>query len=401
MTAYQYKALRADGSLASGQLETGGRQEAMNQLLGQGLRPLSLEEGSAAAPGQSLGSHRVSGRVLETFTRQLASLLASGVPLAQALHLLASESAGPPRQCWQALHADVLDGCSLAQAMGNQPAVFPHVYSAMVKAGETGGFLDVVLRQISDFQNRDRELRSRVYGAMIYPAVLATLAVAVLIFLMVFFIPRFQSIFSDFGAALPPLTNAIVQSSLFLKRYGLFILLLMIAAVVAFRQYLSSHQGRLWLEARVLRLPAVGTVSAQYAVTRFCRMLGTLMQASVPLVSALRVARESIGNQILGDAVDEAVDRVQHGDRLADSLAVCPVLFPRSTVAMVTVAEQSGRLAEELLRIANEAEQELDRRMRVAVALAEPALLFVMAAFVGAIVIGMVLPIFTIQDYIK
>ncbi len=404
MGAFHYKALRDDGTITTGQLDVGGRQEALRQLSRQGLQLLALEEGAVASPstGFSLARKGVSSKVLETFTRQLSSLLAAGVPLSQALHLLAHEDeVGPQRSRWQALHEDVIDGCSLAQAMNNQPTVFPHVYSAMVKAGETGGFLDLVLRQIAGFQNRDRELRSKAYGAMIYPAVLATLSLAVLIFLMVFFIPRFQGIFSDFGAALPPLTRLIVNASLLLKSYGIFLLAAIVALIVGSRQFLASHRGRLWKERRILRLPVIGRVASQFAMTRFCRLLGTLTQAGVPLISALRVAREAIGNQILSDAVDAAVDRVQHGDRLGDSLATCPMLFSRSTVAMISVAEQSGRLAEELLRIADDAEQELDRRLRVAVALAEPALLFVMAAFVGLIVIGMVLPIFAIQDYIQ
>ncbi len=402
MPDFAYRALRADGSIATGTLDAGGRLDAIRSLERQGLEPIDLREGaSVVATGGARQSKRVSARTLENFTRQLASLLAASVPLAQALHLLSHEATDAGREHWQAVHDDVVDGASLAQAMEHRSQTFPRVYVAMVKAGETGGFLDLVLRQIADFQNRDRDLRSKVYGALIYPCVLALLSVAVLVFLMVFFIPRFQGIFHDFGAALPPLTRYIVDTSVIVQKYGVLLALALVAGLILIRRYLGTHAGRRRLEELTLRLPVIGTLAGRFAMTRFCRMLGTLTRAGVPLINALRVARESLGNEILADAVDTAIDRVQHGDRLGTSLATCSQLFPSSVIAMVTVAEQSGRLDEELIRIADDSEQELDRRLRAAVGLAEPALLFIMAAFVGTIVVGMVLPIFAIQDYIK
>jgi type II secretory pathway component PulF len=405
MTLFSYKALRADGSVMAGQLEAGGRQEAFAALDRQGLRPIDLLDGAVAA-GAAQERHgrpgRVTAKALEAFTRQLASLLAASVPLSQALHLLSRESADRAgRAQWHAIHDEVIDGTPLAQAMSHHPQVFPNVYCAMVKAGETGGFLDLVLRQIAEFQSRERELRSKVLGALIYPAVLSVLSVGVLVFLLVFFIPRFQGIFNDFGGALPPLTRGIVTASELLRRHGPLLLLGIGVVVLLLRRYLATAAGRRHREDIALRLPLVGTVAARFAMTRFCRMLGTLVQAGVPLINALRVARESLGNEILVEAVNTAIDRVQHGDRLGASLSACPRLFPASVVAMVTVAEQSGRLDEELIRLANDTEQDLDRHLRAAVAVAEPALLLVMAGFVGAIVVGMVLPIFAIQDYIK
>ncbi len=405
MAVFSYKALRTDGSLATGQVEAAGRGEALTALDRQGLRPVDLTEGlldEGRGGATQRRSRRLSARAVEGFTRQLASLLAAGVPLAQGLHLLARELGdGAAREQWQAIHDDVVDGASLAQAMARYPAVFPAVYRAMVHAGETGGFLDVVLKQVADFQSRDRDLRSRVLGALIYPAVLAGLSVCVLVFLLVFFIPRFQGIFNDFGAALPALTRAIVGASVFLRRHGPLLLLALTVGGLLLHRYLDSPQGRRWREGAILRAPVLGGVAARFAMTRFCRMLGTLVRSGVPLIAALRVARESLGNEILADAVDAAIDRVQHGDRLGASLATCPQLFPGSVVAMITVSEQTGRLDAELIRLADETEQDLDRHLRAAVALAEPALLFLMAGFVGTLVVGMVLPIFAIQDYIR
>jgi len=271
----------------------------------------------------------------------------------------------------------------------------------MVQAGETGGFLDLVLSQIADFQSREKELRAKVLSALIYPAVLAALSLSVLVFLLVFFIPKFQGIFSDFGAALPGLTRFIVASSEVVGKYGVLLLLGLATVMVGGRQWLRTDNGRRESARMLLRVPLIGPLTARFAMTRFCRMLGTLTGAGVPLINALRVARESIGVQTLVDAVSASIERVQQGEKLGTSLADCPALFPASVVEMISVAEQTGRLGQELVRLATVTEADLDRQLRAAVALAEPAMLFVMAAVIGAIVVGMMLPIFTIQEYIK
>ena len=408
MPTFEYRALHTDGAIAEGRIDASGRHEAFGLLAERGLNPLHLADAVDQAPptsrswGLALAVRRVSQRALENFTRQLASLLAAGVPLARALRLLSREATETRAQeQWKAVHDLVIDGTPLAGAMSQASTVFPRVYVAMVQAGEAGGFLDVVLEQIAEFQSRERELRSRVQSALIYPAILAALCLAVLEFLMVFFIPRFESIFADFGGALPPLTKLIVGSSQAMKTYGILVLFGLAAMVHAARRWLHSESGRRRWEHFLLRVPVLGALTARFAMARFCRMLGTLTGAGVPLIRALRVARESIGNQTLVDAVSASIERVQRGEQLGASLADCPALFPGSVLEMVSVAEQTGRLDQELVRLATVAEADLDRQLRAAVALAEPALLFVMAGFIGLIVVGMVLPIFTIQDYIK
>jgi type II secretory pathway component PulF len=231
--------------------------------------------------------------------------------------------------------------------------------------------------------------------------VLLFLAVGVVIFLLTFFIPRFQQLFADFGAALPALTRFIVGTSEVLTKYGLFMAIGIVVAVILFRKWLKTDSGRRLWQRILLRTPVVGPLNARFAMTRFCRMLGTLVGAGVPLISALRVARESIGNQTLIDAVNESIDRVKKGETLAVSLATCPQLFPGSVLEMVSVAEETGRLDTELVRLAVVAGGDLDRQLKTAVSLAEPLMLFVMAGFIGTIFVGMVIPIFTIQDYIR
>jgi type II secretory pathway component PulF len=324
------------------------------------------------------------------------------VPLSRALVILYKESSNPVVSAkWKEIHDLVIDGMSLADAMARSPETFPRVYTAMVQAGETGGFLDVVLAQIADFQSREKELKSKVMTAMLYPCILLVLALGVLAFLMVFFIPRFQKIFAGFGGSLPLITQIIVGVSDVMRSYGLFVVAAMVVVGLLLRNWFTSEKGRRVWEGLALKAPIVGPLAARFAMARFCRMLGTLLGASVPLVQALNVARKSLGNQILVDAVSQSIERVQEGGRLGQSLADCKGLFPGSVVEMVSVAEESSRLDTELIRVANVTEGDLDRQLKTAVAFAEPAMLFLIAGFIGTIFIGMLLPIFSLQEHIK
>ena len=416
MPIFQYKGLQASGGITEGQLEAAGRPEAFRQIEALGLRPISLAEKAGDGNGEksltlpkslkffsfSRKSHKVSARSLENFTRLLSSLLAAGVPLSRALVILHKETTAPAAQAkWKEIHDLVIDGMSLADAMSKSPGTFPRVYTAMVQAGETGGFLDVVLAQIADFQAREKDLRSKVLAAMLYPSILLVLALSVLVFLLTFFIPKFQVIFSGLGAALPLPTQIVLAVSHIVRSYGLFVVVGVVVAVLLVRSWFASEKGRRVWEGLVLRAPLVGPLVAQFAMARFCRMLGTLLGAGVPLVQGLNVARKSIGNQILVDAVTRAIERVQQGGQLGASLAECRGLFPGSVSEMVAVAEESGKLDAELVRIANVTEGDLDRELKTAVAFAEPLLLFFIAGFIGTIFISMVLPIFTMQEYIK
>jgi type II secretory pathway component PulF len=197
------------------------------------------------------------------------------------------------------------------------------------------------------------------------------------------------------------LTTLIVAASDFLRAYGLFFALALAITGYLIRNWVVSEKGRRVWEGWILRMPVVGTLVAQFAMSRFCRMLGTLLGAGVPLINALNVARRSLGNQILVDAVSQSIERVKEGKQIGPSLADCRDLFPGSVLEMISVAEESGRLDQELVRIANVTEGDLDRQLKVAVAMAEPLMLFLIAGFIGTIFIGMVIPIFTLQDYIK
>lgn len=440
MPVFAYKALQTDGTAVEGELEASGRHEALRQIDSRGLRPVRIAErtgingrhakpaapspiprregkdapptvDSSAKPGTpekgelhlSFGRKgKVTPRMLENFTRLLSSLLAAGVPLSRALTILQKEAASPvARAQWKQIHDLVVDGLPLADAMARSPETFPKVYVAMVEAGETGGFLDVVLAQIADFQAREKEMRGKVMTALLYPVILLGLALVVLTGLLVFFIPRFQTIFTSFGGKLPLITQIIIDTSDFMRAYGLILLVGLVVAGFLLRNWITSETGRRVWEGLLLRTPALGPLIAQFAMTRFCRMLGTLLGAGVPLINGLNVARRSIGNQILVDAVGESIESVKEGKQLGPSLSNCRILFSGSTTEMISVAEESGKLDAELVRIAAVTEGDLDRQLKATVALVEPLMLFFIAGFIGVIFIGMALPIFSLQDHIK
>jgi type II secretory pathway component PulF len=315
---------------------------------------------------------------------------------------LVKESSNPAAAAkWKEVHDMVIDGMSLADAMSKSPDTFPRVYTAMVEAGEAGGFIDVVLAQIADFQAREKELKGKVMTAMLYPCILLVMAIGVLIVLLTFFIPKFQNVFNSLHGSLPLITQIIIGASHVIRTYGLIVGAAIVAIVLLVRNWFLSEKGRRVWETILLRAPLVGPLTAQFAMARFCRMLGTLLGAGVPLIQGLNVARKSIGNQILVDAVEAAIQAVQQGGRLGQSLAECRGLFPGSALEMISVAEESGKLDTELVRIANVTEGDLDRHLKTAVAFAEPAMLFFIAAFIGVIFIGMLLPILTMSEHIK
>ena len=409
MAVFAYTALGQDGKTTSGTVPAESRAAALAAVRGQGLLPVEIKEqakGKAAAtPSDNIAGRggRVTQRHVEAFTRELASLLAGGVPLARALHLLRRETKAPgPQRLWGKIYEDVVGGQALADALAQHPRSFSSVYVAMVRAGEAGGFLDVVLSQIAEFRTREQDLKGKVKAALVYPCVLGVLAVGVLIFLLTFFIPRFAPMFKQFGSSLPLITQVIVAVSHAVGSiYGLMVAAVITGLVIAFLRAIKTDGGRRRWERILLRTPGVGVVMGHFALVRFCRMLGTLLNSGVPLVSSLKVAKEAIGNQTLADTVEFGIVEVQRGASLARALGSSDKLFPASVVETIAIAEETGRLDKELVRLAGAYEIELDRQLRMLVALAEPLLLFVMAALIGTVVIGMLLPVMNMSDLMK
>lgn len=409
MSVFAYTALSKDGRRTTGTLNAESRAAALMQMSRQGLSPVKIDEAKdaaaaakkAAAAAAMRGSGKVPAKALESFTRELANLLAGGVSLARSLSLLRREASNPnAKKLWSDIHDDVVGGTALADAMAKFPRTFSSVYVAMVRAGEAGGFLDVVLGQISDFRTREQDLKGKVKAAMVYPIVLGILAVGVLIFMLTFFIPRFTPIFAQFGGNLPVLTKMIIALSNVVKNYALFVGGGLLVAFILIKRAMSTDTGRRRLEVTMLSMPVLGQIISHFALVRFSRMLGTLVTAGVPLIASLRVAREAIGNQTLADTVHHAIEEVQRGEALSKALSNSPKLFPPSVVEMIAVAEETARLDKELLRLSLAYEADLERQLRLLVSIAEPMMLFLMAGVIGTVVIGMLLPLFSLSDVV-
>jgi type II secretory pathway component PulF len=410
MAVFAYTALSKDGRRTTGTLTAESRAAALSQMSRQGLSPVKIDEAkdaaaaakkAAAAAANARGGGKVPAKAVEAFTRELANLLAGGVSLARSLSLLRREASNPnAKKLWSDVHDDVVGGTALADALAKHPRNFSTVYVAMVRAGEAGGFLDVVLGQISDFRTREQDLKGKVKAALVYPIVLAVLAVGVLVFMLTFFIPRFSTIFAQMGGELPAITRFIIALSNIVKNYGLFVAIGLAGIVVFVKRALATDVGKRRLEIMMLSTPVLGQIISHFALVRFSRMLGTLVTAGVPLIASLRVAREAIGNQTLADTVSHAIEEVQRGEPLSKALGSSPKLFPPSVVEMIAVAEETGRLDKELLRLSVAYEGDLDRQLRLMVSIAEPAILFVMAGLIGTVVIGMLLPLFSLSEVV-
>lgn len=408
MPQFIYIAIKSNGEKYSGKLKAESREVVLNHIYEKGMRPVSVVEqgGSPLISVERESSAKRSGRVpqgsVEVFLRQLANLLTAGIPLNRAIEIIVREVTHPTvKKQWNSIKNDVVGGESLANALSKWPQSFPPVYVAMVKAGETGGFLNVVLEQIADFKAREQDLKGRVKSALVYPMLLVVMAVVVLTFLMIYFIPQFSSIFEEFGGSLPLLTRFIMNISNWVVRYGILLAVVIFLMVISIKRVLSGKAGKKSIEQVLIKIPVLGAVMLKFGLVRFCRMLGTLLEAGVSLVLSLNVAKEAIGNQSLSDAVSYAIDKVKNGVSLAKGLSSDMKLFPPTVLEMIAVSEESGRLDKELLRIALTYEAELDRQLRMLVAVIEPILLFLMAGLVGAVVIGMLLPVFTLQELIK
>jgi len=402
---FSYKAIDSQGHEISEKITMPSRKDVIDHLISNKFSPISVEEQGSSTGHSSSRSFSRPGRVsksdVDAFTRELSKLLSAGVPLSRAINILSREAASEAaKKQWSDIRDSLADGSTLADSIARFPQSFSSVYVAMVRAGETGGFLDQVLNQIADFRSREQRLIGTVKTAMIYPIILAVLGTAILAFLMTYFIPKFVPIFEDFGGSLPFLTLIIVGASDIVKQYGLIILIAVITIIIGLRRLLALEEGKRFFEQVILALPVLGRITANFALVRFSRMLGTLTGAGVPLVTALKVSNESIGNQTLSDTVNQAIKKVQNGASLASSMATCPKLFPPSVIEMISISEESGGVDQGLVHIASSYEETLDRELSALVAMVEPALLFLMAIVVAVIIIGMLLPIFSLQELI-
>lgn len=406
MPQFAYKAKKEDGSVVTGTLQAESERSALDSLGRMGVFPLEIESssgGGSAAPAPQVRrvSRRIKAADVALFTRQLSDLLKAGVALNRALRTLSQQTQNLElSETVLEIEKEVASGKALHEAIGKFPKTFSTLYVSMVKAGETGGFLEEVLHRLALFIEKDQELKSRIASAMAYPALLIVIGTGAVAFLMVFFIPRFSEIFRKMGSNLPVTTQIVMAVSYFCRDYWMFLLVGLLAIVASWSQIVQTVAGRRFRDRLKIRAPLFGEIARKNAVSRFTRTLGTLLKSGVPILGALSIAKEAMGNVILMDDIDEASAGVKQGRSLAEILRQARH-FPPMVVDMIAVGEEGGNLDDVLINVADSYDIQVDRQMRVFVSLFEPVLLLVMATLVGFIVISMLLPVFTLSSMIK
>ncbi len=390
MPKFRYTALNADGRQVSGQLEAEGEAAAVRILGERQLFPVNI----ASADASQSKRRRVSSRDIGMMYGQLADLIGSGVPMLRALDsLIRSTVNSQLKAILKEVRTAVADGQTLTDALRKFPEVFPPLHTSMVQAGERASFLEDVLRSLSEFLERLDELRAKVMGAMIYPALLSALGATVMAGALIFFVPKFEPLLA--GAQKPLPTVLLFGASTILRSYWYIVALVLAGLVGALVSALSKESSRRTLEIWQHRVPVVGTALKMLAITRFCRILGTMLANGVPMLGALKIAKDATGSRLLGEKIAIAAESIRDGKSLSGPLSQGG-LFPDQIMAMITVAEESNKLDKVLLQIANTVERRTNQQVDQSVRLIEPVILCLVAAGIGFLALGLLLPIFTL-----
>lgn len=395
MPDFTYDALNRTGSKTSGTIAANTEREAAMALDAKGLFPTRIALARTQAASGGFFS-RVSARHLATFYSQLADLLHTGVPLLRSLELLERQSTNPKLQAViREVRGKVADGTGLAQAMGQHPKVFDELAVSMVKAGQEGGFLEDVLKRISVFVEHQEDMKAKVIGALAYPAFLAIAGFTVLNVLVIFFVPKFAPVFDKLREKddLPGLTMALMGFSEFLRSWpGGVAAAITVALLVAFVRW-TRGSGRVWADRVRIRLPLFGKVFLNLALSRFTRILGTMLHNGIPILRALNIAKDSTGNKVLTAAIEKSADNVTAGEKLADPLRKSGY-FPADVVEMIAIGEEANTLERVLIDISDGLEKRTARQLELMVKLLEPIMLLVMAGVTLLVVAGLLLPVF-------
>jgi general secretion pathway protein F len=404
MPVYQYKGLRSDGGAASGIVDAESLRIARLKLRKTGVYPTDLVEQSLrdeTGAGQALGAAVVfSAHDLAFFARQFGTLLAAGLPLVEALGVLVEQSEKKPvRDALAALREQIREGRALSAALEDYPRDFSPVFVAMIKTGEASGTLDQVLFQLADFLDQQIGLRQKVSQALLYPALLSVVSVAILTVLMVFVVPKITAVFADMKQALPWPTVLLIHASRLLVEDGLWLAAGAAAAAVALHRSLTTAAGRDRLDRMVLRLPLFGRLVRMVAISRLAGTLATMLANGVPLLKALEIARRVMGNRVLERAVEEAQRNIREGESIAEPLKRSGE-FPPLVARLIAVGEKSGEVEPMLRRLAHIYDREVDRAVTAMTALLEPAMILVMGVVVLFIVIAILLPIFQMSEFV-
>ena len=419
MATFQYIAKDSAGNETRGTVEAGDRNSAIAAVRAQGLLPTALGEvkSSSAKPKAKAPTPqkkksglnkdininlklpswmrgKIKTKILTQFTRQLATLVNAGLPLMRGIEVLKRQMKDPQMvEALTGIGEILAAGGTFSESLTQYPKIFDHLYVNMVKAGEAGGVLEVVLGRLAEFAEKSEKIKNKVKGAMIYPIVVLVAAIGITAFLLVAVIPKFQQVFNDMlgGAALPPITQFVIDASGFVQHNGLQIFLAVVAFVVLMKIIGKTEKGAYFFDVLKLKMPVTGTLTQRSAVSKFTRTLGTLLSSGVPILQSLTITRDTTGNRVLTEAIQNVHDSVKEGEWMLRALSQCKV-FPPMVVSMVEVGEETGALADMLTRIANTYDDEVDNAVAGMTAAIEPALIIVLAVVVGTIVIAMFLP---------
>lgn len=425
MPKFNYVAMDSRGKETKGTLDVANQNEAIGRLKEMGYFPTKVVEaekpkekaakkpaggGGSSAPkkkGRGGFNFRIPGlgsgvkpKVLTAFTRQLATLVDAGLPLLRGLRVLErQEKNATLRRIINDLAIAIEGGSTFSEGLAQHPKVFNRLFVNMVKAGELGGVLEVVLNRLAEFMEKAQKIKGKVKAAMFYPVAVMVVAVAILIVLMVFVVPKFKQIFNDMleGAALPDFTNFVLGISEFVAGNVGKTFAILFGIFIAFKLALRTKLGRKVWDRLILSFPVLGPVVSKVAIARFTRTLGTLVSSGVPILQALTIVKETSGNVIISNAVSNIHESVKEGETITAPMEASRV-FPPMVISMVDVGEQTGALPEMLMKIADNYEEEVDNAVSAMTSLLEPIMIVFLAVVVGSIVIALFLPLITLID---
>jgi len=402
-TVFEWSGKTAKGLVESGEITANSKEDVVAQLRRKNITATLVKpKTKSAALGKLSFGGGVNDKDIVVFTRQFATMIDAGLPLVQALDILSTQVENKTMaRSLTIIKEDVESGATYADALRKHPKVFSDLYANMVAAGESGGILDTILNRLANYIEKAMKLKKKVKGAMIYPIVVSTIAVAVIAVIMIFVVPTFSKMFTQMGGTLPMPTLIVMKISGFLAGLGGMILgILMVAAVVAFKQIRKVEKGQAVTDRIFLKLPIFGIMLRKVAVAKFTRTLGTLISSGVPILDGLEITAKTAGNKVIEYAVMEIRQAVSEGKTIAEPLMKSGV-FPPMVTHMISVGESTGALDAMLSKIADFYDDEVDNAVSNLTAMMEPMLMVFLGGSVGFIVIAMYLPIFKLITLIK
>ncbi|MBU6326055.1 MAG: type II secretion system F family protein [Verrucomicrobia bacterium] len=415
MPNFQYLAMDAKGEQTSGTIEAANESDALSKLRSKGLYPTQIAEAgkvvkksakksAARTTGKAKTGGRLKPKVLMIFTRQLATLIDSGLPLLRGLTVLGKQEPNLVlRGTISALGDSVQGGSTFSESLAQHPKIFNKLYVNMVKAGELGGVLEVVLNRLAEYQEKAHKLKNKIVSAMVYPVIVMFIAVSILLFLMIFIVPKFKDMFKEMNDTELPMISQIVfgfsdfliQPSIWVIPNVVWLLLIAVGIYLGFVAWGRTPKGRKAIDALKLRLPILGDIQRKSAVSRFSRTLGTLVTSGVPILQALNITKETAGNVIISHAISQVHEAVKEGESIVTPLQASGV-FPNMVISMVDVGEETGQLPEMLLKVADVYDDEVDNAVTALTSILEPIMIVFLALVVGSVVFALFLPLIKI-----